>query len=608
MFLRKLTAHNFVCYKEISIDAFPESGLIGIKGINLDSPVMGSNGCGKSVFLEMLTYSWHGEIMRKKQANIVGPFAKSMSIETIWFDKYHNTEYRFIREKSNTGGSRVKFIVNGKVYSGTPTKIQPIINKTIGIGWNTFKNCIIYSDDAASDHFIHSADNKRKEILSEIADILHLRVARKLIAKDLIKAESELKFLQGKLSSMLNIKTQISNALGKDQIALAEFEKNILEKETKIKDEIDRHRKIVEQGPTLKTKIEKLRKNISLFNESKNRIEEELSRFKISSVEEQLKKEEIELRVTEDKLKKIISDKEKIIKLKKCPTCLTESSNINMSNLTLEENKLKRLFKEIKLRIVKLNDQIQNYNSISTQREDIKKHISKLNEEIEVIEKQLLKINMVAAQIKLNEEKLSSIRNTREHLELRVNDQLEELEEANQAYRRQFFIERKHKINIEALTFWKTQTGQRGIEATFISDLVDILREKANSYLMDLSDGSISIDIANTDKNEIAVDIISGGIIKDFRLYSGGQKNRIEKAISLGLMELQNAQIDVRLFDEIGKNLSQEGYDRVVSLMKHIFRDQQIYMATNNDEIERYFDHRMIMTMENGKTSIDFNW
>lgn len=614
MRLKSLVAENFVTYRHLVIDNFPESGFIGITGWNFDNPIMGSNAVGKSLFLDMITYGWYGEVVRKKRANIIGPFAKSTTIKIVLIDPKTNMEFSIKRTKGKTSGERVTFIANKKKYTGTPTKVQPIINRTLGINWLTFKNCIIYSDDAASDHFIRVADTKRKEILSEIADILHLRVAKKLVSAELKLRQNELRFVQGRMTSAKEQREITARELERCTEQLEAYKSKTKDIRSQIRKDIKARKEEIKEKRNCKAEIVKLKSEIKKETKRLKKITHELSKYDIAKIKNSYATIQSELYRIASAIAEYKENIEEVNRHGKCPMCLAPAT----------PKTIRRIEKAIRVKIKKQEElqeketkQRKKIDEIEVKQEEqsrIVRILDKLNYTKLRKQQELEKISRLEAEIKALREKRLSIHHMRQAYQKAKAEAERKAASAEIRFVNLFFREKSLLKQIEALTYWQEKYGPKGIEASFIRDLVLILEEEANKNITELTNGNIQIEISpsritkDSEKQEIVINVLDGDKPKDFRLYSGGQKNRIEKAISIGLMKLQDSNIQLKLFDEIGKNLSQEGYERLVTLMKMVFSENQIFTATNNSEIKKYFDYSMHIEMKGGESHLTTSW
>jgi len=609
MIIERLEARNAVTYRYLDL-TFPASGLIGIEGQNLDKPTMGSNGVGKSVFEDLITYGIHGEIARKRRANIVGQFGRKLDLN-IYMRMEDGTPFIIKRQRDKLGGEKVQLEIGGSKWKGNITKVQPIITRAFGMGWLTFKNCVIFSDDAGADHFLKATDIKQKEILAEISDILHFGIAKKLISKEIKTIRQQLAYFEGELRPLREQREQCKTRLSEYKGRLGNHNEEVKAKREKFETQIE---KLMRQlaNSNISKSITGVDKEIQRFNKKRNNLYSSIESESYQAMLEEWiwdaeKKEAKKLTLIE----KYQKDQRYIDKHGKCPTCKKEHKG-NLKNLDKELESLAKLQAEL----IKEKQALQK-EFIDPELEIIvlDKTIEELNLMKKEFKSQLQEEETLRATVENLKLKLRNIDNIKEAIENNITHYAKELDAADAEYSRVYFKLKSIDNTLKSHEFWLGKYGQRGLPADFIADLLTELQMLADEYSQDLTDGSILVDIhpyketkEGQQKNEIKIDIIENGVPKDFKLYSGGEKNRVEKAFSLALMKLTKSFIGFKLFDEIGKNLSREGYEKVVMLMKDVFQGQQIFLATNDPIVRKLFDYRMLVTLENNRSTIKTSW
>jgi len=610
MYITRIKANNFVLYRKLDLK-LPSKGLIGIEGVNLDEPVMISNAVGKTLLEDIVSYVTWGEVIRKKRANIVGPFDDSMSATVYFFERSTRTKIMLRRKRSKTGGERVVVRVGSREYKGTPTKLQPIIDKFFGMGWLTARNCVIYGD-SIEDAFIYSTDNKRKEIMAEIANILFLRAAKTFASTkkkqcdiDLAAAKSVLSIRESEVS---RAKENIKEAKEKIDDERIDIKREMKKIEKQITFHEERQKKFdkieIEESIVLcKGKIKDLEDNIV---EAEDKLATGVSSADIESEikSEQKIRDEVhfEKTVLDKNIRKLIKDGE-------CITCKTKTDKLDLK-------KLKNNSKELGERLITLDRILKGFLLQLDSTHKAEARIVRLRtmlSDAQSQEKDLaLKFSQAIAvekDIKLLRMELKAVTGKRTTMTDNLAELKAELNTIKQRFGRAFFAVTKAKTELEGSKFWVERYSQRGLEADFISDLVNELSNHAGGYINRLTDGNIGVTITpykamgKKTKSEIVIDVTHNGKTKDFRIYSGGQKNRIERAINLGLMNLVSDKIEFKMFDEIGKNLPPKGYERVILLMKDIFEGQQVLLITHETEMRKYFDHRIVVTLEGGEAT-----
>ena len=564
--------------------------------------------CGKTVFFDIVSYAVWGEIARKKRANVIGSFETKMKCEVTFSDSTSKYPLSIRRIRSKGGNEKIRVKAKGKIYKGIPTKIQPLIDKLIGMSWLTARNCIIYSD-THEDSFMHSADNKRKEILAEIADILFIREAKKLAVKDRHIAELTLTSAQTTSAMLIKDKKRIDTELQETIIALNDFNDNSKKEIARLEETINRDDISIQQRGVTKTLLQNIRtqeghsKTLVGLRASLKLANREQKENILYETNRECLRYEHQIDQLQDNLRKIKNDGS-------CPTCLTPRKQIDTLPITKQINCILNKHNASIQAVDNLKNQLKELNKQREQIIQYEKIISDLEIQKNKIELRGAELEGKRKDLTVTKMELDKVRNKQRMLQDKVTTTNNALHIIKERIAHAFFNLISAKAEYDTTTFWIEKFGQHGIEGDFITDLISSLSNYVGEYIQRLSDGSIGITISpyKTEgkkiRNEIVIDVTQNGKAKDIRLYSGGQRNRIERSINLGLMNLVSNQVQFRMFDEIGKNLSPKGYERTVQLLMDIFENQQIFLITHNTEVRKFFDHKIIIRLEDGESHV----
>jgi len=609
MIVRKIKAKNFVTYENLSL-TLPTRGIIGIEGRNLDKPVLDTNAVGKTLILDMVSYALYGEVLRKKAANIIGPFGKNTLLEVMFYSPRLGGEFTISRKRTGSAET-VTVNVGDKTFSGRPRNMQPKIDQIIGVEWLTFQNCILYGDSRET-NFVYVADSKRKEILAQIAGILHLREARKLIGPDLKDAENSLSRIEGSVESLMNAKTTAKHRVETDRERLENFEQEQNQEVEATDKEMETIRgKLHDEGP-LRESIDKTHEKIKALSAEIEGLGEKISHAEATEPKKRLEKAIREISRTDTIREQIEGDIRKLDESGECPMCATTVDDTVIDRVrrkipfppesAIEEEKKAR--QDLKT----LEDLRSKYNEKLEERSGLKDRVKSL-------EYKLKENEAVLQDLEHLDHKKKSLSRLREEIQKSLDKAQEDLEAVSEELVQVMFNKQGAVTNRDVLKFWNEQFSPKGAEGDLIVDLIKKLQSYSNQYIHKLTDGSISIYIEpekettkGTVKTEITIDVIENDEIKDFDLYSGGQRNRIEKAIRLGLMMVSGDDMRFKLFDEIGKDLSVKGYEEIVKLMREIFDGQQILLVTNDRESKKLFDHRILVMLQDGRSKVKCSW
>ena len=166
--------------------------------------------------------------------------------------------------------------------------------------------------------------------------------------------------------------------------------------------------------------------------------------------------------------------------------------------------------------------------------------------------------------------------------------------------------EKKRKVELI-----KTAFGRGGIESLVIDYLIPRLEDKINEILLKLSDFKIRLD---TQKKSVDGETNIEGLYifcsnemgeeMDFSNYSGGEKLKINVAISEALASLSKS-IGFRIMDETIVGLSPEMVQEFVSVLNVLQRQySQVLVVSHLLEIKSMFENVIIINKHNGISTI----
>lgn len=251
MKIKKITAKNFWSYQ--TLDFSFEKGLCLVDGLNHDEG--GSNGSGKSTLPNCLCFAIFGDMPKKlKIDSVINRHSDGECLIEVDFED-NNTEYKIIRGRSP---NILKFFINGEQKSDVDSKqTQNLIEKTIGITYDIFLASTYFSQN--SPNFLHSNDESKKSIMTEISDLKIFDKAELKIKESLKKEEGGHYELKYKIESL------------KTSIKILEDQKPELMTNSKFFDE-DQKNKL----KTLSDEILKIQEEIKTLNAKKTHYESEL--------------------------------------------------------------------------------------------------------------------------------------------------------------------------------------------------------------------------------------------------------------------------------------------------------------------------------------------
>ena len=193
----------------------------------------------------------------------------------------------------------------------------------------------------------------------------------------------------------------------------------------------------------------------------------------------------------------------------------------------------------------------------------------------------------------------------------KVETMIENVKKAKQE--RKELKEEKSELmkKIDAVKTVKEAFSSNGIKSIMIDFVVPQLEDKMNDILQELSDFRIMLETqrekasGSGNKEGLFISIINGqDEVLDIGNYSGGEKVKINTAISEGLAELQD--VGFRLWDENIINFDSETVNSFTSIMTTVEdRFSQLMCISHIQQVKDMFNSRVDIKKINGTSVIN---
>jgi DNA repair exonuclease SbcCD ATPase subunit len=286
MKFKNLHAENVYSFRNLDFEFNHRRGTTLIMGRNKDQKT--ANGAGKTAIIRTLYLGlWGQELYGAKLENVV--FEKADNgylIEVEFEDRGHEFKIvRFRGRKDREVSTGVDFYVDGKLFNGeNATDTQKIIENKLKISPNLFLSAILTKQNA-TEHFLTANDSKKKEIFSELLDLIIYSKAF-----DLTKKEIE----------------SLEDKIGETSLKIEGFQERIKERTKEITDLEDKETKFEDEKTNkikeLESKKSKINQEITDLKNSNKELQE------LSAKETELKKKLEELKQKKINLQKSIED------------------------------------------------------------------------------------------------------------------------------------------------------------------------------------------------------------------------------------------------------------------------------------------------------------
>jgi len=331
--------------------------------------------------------------------------------------------------------------------------------------------------------------------------------------------------------------------------------------------------------------------------------------FKCKYYNDQIRANETNIKDYQDEIETI---KEKLNKnkqdldarIKQIKQLINDATNIYLANIKDAEKKAETALLNVE-DIAK--DRIKIIESDKKQeKEDLEKQLTKLSEDIIVVQKNLEEKNKIEKVIQTIEKEISSLQS---EIKIRENEKYDEtqlntykrklhthLEALEQIKEQLKEYEEKERV----LTFWKSGFSPSGIPSMLIDESVPFMNRKVSEYLELITNGRyiVSFDtLAETKSGEIR-DKISVRVVDTYTKansriqLSGGQTRLIDICTILTLGDLQsniqNVKFNILLFDEIFDSLDDENVSYVSKVLQKLKIGRTIFLIshTHQEQLE----------------------
>jgi len=512
----------------------------------------GSNGNGKSSFIESFEYVLYGKVksMKKKKWATLSTLPNRINNELQNRIKFvsNGTEIEVVR---GINPGTLKLIENGLENDRAgKANLDEKIENYIGMDIETFKSFISMSINDFKNFISLSTDEKQllldKLFNLEVINILNqiLKDLNKVNKIQLAKYDSEISTLNDSISS---IQRSIQKAIEKEKL-------NIQSEIDEIKKQIDDRKS---EYQLLKEKVEKIKVK---ENELKTELDSEKEQYINLNSEIKSAQKDIDLYDSG-----------------KCPTCGTDFDNDHFHNL-----------KDVLLE--KKNSLESLRNEIEANIRGIKEKQVKLQGISDTTTKSFNDITYLLRNYKTQIEKLQSQKD-RESGQSNVN--VVEFENTIKE------LESKKEISVEYQTISKEKElyykelskvfGEDGVKKTIISSIIKPINHFINDNVKKMS-LPFQVQLDETFTAQIKQ---FGGVIEQDSL-STGENKKISLVILISYLELIRSKkfINILFLDEVFASIDSEGIENILLLLKDFAKNHKVNIFVIHHAImnQEYFD------------------
>lgn len=515
------------------------------------------NGKGKSTILSALVWAIYGKNLKGVSEvttwEKVRPKDYQGVMVEVFFQKGEHI-YKIIRcqkcnivlEDGAKGKDRLILMKDNEVVNVKgKNKLQDAINAELGLSYTLFMNSIMFGQGIK--RLIQESNSDKKKIFEEVFDLEFLNIAKGIAMQD-----------KNNLLARANEVEHQSALLKKELEANKEAYFDLRDREKGFKEKIKSERR------ELKKDREDLTKQLI---KKQQQLKDEVEK----SLKVKIKKHTDYVDVLKSKIKynRIVSGvslpdfvKKLKIQLDKGHYKRAKESVDIIYKAIINSDKLQEEYEDALGRLDELRTTNEKYKRLQKECDDIASDIADIDEELEKLKQEKLKV--MSPKYK---EKLKEIRRTLRKVDEDYHNKELELENYNWL------------IN--------DPLGNNGIKAYLFDSSLDMLNRTLDKYSQVLGFRiEFNIDLG-TARKEFFTLIERDGQIIDYDELSGGEKQLVNVAMAFAMNEslTMSKGINLAFLDEVFESLSSDNIEVVTSLIRHTFADKTLFLITHLDSL-----------------------
>ncbi len=166
----------------------------------------------------------------------------------------------------------------------------------------------------------------------------------------------------------------------------------------------------------------------------------------------------------------------------------------------------------------------------------------------------------------------------------------------------------KQALYLERIKWWVTKGfGSGGIKAFVFSAMLNELNEQMEKYASRLGlRVRFSVDLSKASKPFIT-EVLKDGYSVDYAELSGGERNRVDIVLALGVHDVVSRQssVNVLIMDEFSSGLDTEGYSVFMDLVRIKAKDKTVFLVEHNEAVDVSDAKFISLSKTNGSTVIE---
>lgn len=616
---------------------FSNRGLTLVAGNNLDEPRMDSNGSGKSSIFDALDWGLFGKVPRGDHVDsVINEQAKkdcAVSVSLI-----SDTGANILIERGRGRNTTLSLQVDGVNHTALDIKeTQAKIEQILGLDREVFHAAVLFAQTDLQ-HYADSSDNERMDTLTrilqleEIDILLESALVKMATHKDSIaKLEMELTKADAIHKNLLaqDFTKLADNWDASHRASMMDFRVVISQKMMEIVNFENTKKSFPDLSVLKARQLEiqgelKALENFYKFPDTDRRIALQLTADRRSAVASKAK----ELAGLEDKRKGFDT-----MGLGKCSLCGQEITKEHLvSEVMILDLAIKDAIDELNKakadQAIALENESKvqaSYEAALIQYQDSYRAKSLELNQCEATLLTVTQLEQAIAKAKVEYTNLEILKVTKENEKnpyIALGEEIKgKIELAEKEVGRISGAISAANQEKEYYDFWVDAFRVKGLKSYILDSRLQELTDAVNEWVRILTGGTIWIQfvsqkqtrgskLVNSPEIKISRWNTDGTITeRNYKSWSGGEKQRISFAIDFGLSRLianrSKQSYDLLILDEVFRHLDQAGKEAVMEMLKLLAMEKSSIIVVEHDtDFKESFEHCVMVEKKNGRSTI----
>jgi len=610
--------------------SFSDRGLTLVMGDNQDEPRMNSNGAGKSSIFDALDWCLFGKVPRDDKADSVRNEESKLCRVHTFVTADDGKAGQVIREREKSGS--LKFILDGSDCSALDMKeTQRMVEDFLGLDRDVFHAAVLFGQtDLVT--YAESTDVERMKILTKILqldeiDVYLDQVKEKRKAGEQVRAQDE-----AKAHSMRELVDQLERTDFSGKISEWEMNRNqeVLGLHASLQacsERLDGLQKSFVPVGNLQAQWEEIERVLAgMVPPDRTALDH------VYSIEQEAAKKMSVVDSHVAMMQRSIYDAQSK-QAGECPECYQVVTGEHLqgvlAKLIAKKNEVDLKAQEAHTVFDQCRATRESHEAGLRMREaEFQTLRSGKIAEVNLLKREASAASGVQQQITSAETELVRVQAMVDRKVVEANPYVEQETQHRDRLDRRRVELKEVEARLGAaqgetayLDFWVEAFGPKGLKSYILDSRLQELTDAANQWVRLLTGGTIWVQFEAVKQTQSKKIINSpdvrvcrwnpDGTIteRNFRSWSGGEKQRISFAIDFGLSRLiasrAKQSYDLLILDEVFRHLDQAGKEAVMDMLITLSKEKSsMFVVEHDTEFQAAFEHRIVVRKENKRSSI----